>query len=74
MVYDAARLNNSDAALCVTSAKLDGKHVQDADARAVDFVKALFRVSVFCRVTEERLHSSHQGIPQNPQQIDPQQN
>jgi len=44
MVYDAARLNRSDAALVrVTSAKLGSESTfQDADARAVEFVKALF--------------------------------
>ena len=44
MVYDAARLNRSDAALVrITSAKLGSEGTfQDADARAVAFVKALF--------------------------------
>ena len=45
MVYDAARLNRSDAALVrVTSPKLrDGDHTQ-AEARAVDFVKEVFPI------------------------------
>lgn len=44
MVYDAARLNRSDAALVrVTSLKLGSESTfQDADARALEFVKALF--------------------------------
>lgn len=44
MVYDAARLNRSDAALVrVTSPKLGSDNgFEDAEARAVDFVKALF--------------------------------
>ena len=44
MVYDAARLNRSDAALVrVTSAKLGSESTfQDADARAVEFVKSTF--------------------------------
>lgn len=43
MVYDAARLNRSDAALVrVTSPKLGSGSLQDAEARAVEFVKATF--------------------------------
>ena len=52
MVYDAARLNRSDAALVrVTSAKLGSESTfQDAEARAVEFVKALFpSLGSFCR-------------------------
>jgi EpsI family protein len=44
MVYDAARLNRSDAALVrVTSARrpLEGSHA-DAEVRAIEFVKAVF--------------------------------
>jgi EpsI family protein len=44
MVYDAARLNRSDAALVrVTSPKLAGDEpLADAEARAVEFVKTVF--------------------------------
>ena len=44
MVYDAARLNRSDAALVrVTSPKLGSESgFHDAEARAVEFVKAFF--------------------------------
>jgi EpsI family protein len=43
MVYDAARLNRSDAALVrVTSPKLSSGSLEDAETRAVEFVKAMF--------------------------------
>ena len=43
MVYDAARLNRSDAALVrVTSPRLSSDSLKDAEARAVEFVKSAF--------------------------------
>jgi hypothetical protein len=44
MVYDAARLNRSDAALVrITSARLGSDQgLQSAEERAVEFVKTMF--------------------------------
>ena len=43
MVYDAARLNRSDAALVrVTSPKLGSGSLEEAETRAVEFVKTMF--------------------------------